>query len=637
MKRKIIISLVILAVVSVSVYWVWGRGEKKQEYITAIAQKRELIQTVSEAGVIKSPRQVSLSFSTSGKLAQKHVEVGDVVEKGDVLAELDHGKLDKEKEKAQSDLEVARAGLAQTVTGAKQETIEVSQAQVSQAKESYEAALRDLKNVKETTAEDIQQAEERLNDLTSSGADNITSYEQAVKDAEIALENVKKEYEQNINDQKEASLVVTSAKLPTANSALDQVDVILNDDDLQGIFSVQSSKYKRYTENNYDDSLKLKEVAVSSLDEATTNDSKNNILEALSKNIEYLERVATTLEYCYSGLENTITTGNFSQTELTSYKTKIDTQITAVYTAIDSLKSSKRTLNSVYLSYETNLSSAESQLNQARTNLDEAIRNARNALSTARLRGEQNITSAEAKVVNAKESWEVARRRFEEIRSGATREDINLAQAKVSQAEAAVKIVEERINDSIVKSPINGKVVNFEYEVGEQVAAGSPVVSVLGNNDYEIEVDISEADIAKVEEGDVAEITLDAFGEDEKFTGKVFFIDPDQTVIQDVVYYKVKLKFIEAGEDRLERMKPGMTANISITTEEKNDILVIPGRAVIEKEDSRGEMQKYVRVLQGDGSVTERQVRVGLRGDGGLTEITEGLKEGEEVVTYVKE
>jgi multidrug efflux pump subunit AcrA (membrane-fusion protein) len=80
-----------------------------------------------------------------------------------------------------------------------------------------------------------------------------------------------------------------------------------------------------------------------------------------------------------------------------------------------------------------------------------------------------------------------------------------------------------------------------------------------------------------------------------------------------------------------------MTANISITTEEKNDILVIPGRAVIEKEDSRGEMQKYVRVLQGDGSVTERRVQVGLRGDGGLTEITEGIKEGEEVVTYVKE
>ena len=94
-------------------------------------------------------------------------------------------------------------------------------------------------------------------------------------------------------------------------------------------------------------------------------------------------------------------------------------------------------------------------------------------------------------------------------------------------------------------------VTSLEPDVGEQVQAGSPVISVLGQNDYEVEVDISEVDIDKVEEGDVADITLDAFGEDEEFKGEVFFIDPDQTVIQGVVYYEVKLKLVEVGKEKL--------------------------------------------------------------------------------------
>jgi multidrug efflux pump subunit AcrA (membrane-fusion protein) len=80
-----------------------------------------------------------------------------------------------------------------------------------------------------------------------------------------------------------------------------------------------------------------------------------------------------------------------------------------------------------------------------------------------------------------------------------------------------------------------------------------------------------------------------------------------------------------------------MTANISITTEEKQDALVIPGRAVIEKENGQGGIRKYVRVLKADGDMEEKRVEIGLRGDGGMVEVLSGVEEGEEVITYVKE
>jgi HlyD family secretion protein len=350
-----------------------------------------------------------------------------------------------------------------------------------------------------------------------------------------------------------------------------------------------------------------------------------------------LNQVADTLDFCYEALENTVTSANFTQTELNTFKTEIDNRTMNVNAAIDALETSKRSFNNTFLNYETALSSAKSGLEQAETNLEEAIRNAGNALTTARLRGEQKITSLESKVKNAKESLEVAKNKKKELEAGAGQEEINLAYAKVKQAEASVDVVEERMNDYFITSPVNGKVVGFEPKVGEQVQAGSPVVSVLGQNDYEVEVDISEVDINKVEEGDVVDITLDAFGEDEQFKGQVFFIDPAQTVIQGVVYYEVKIKLVEVDKERLKRMKPGMTANVSIITEEKQDVLVIPGRAVIEKENEQGEMRKYVRVLREDGSVEEKRVETGLRGDGGVVEVISGVEEGEEVVTYVKE
>jgi HlyD family secretion protein len=191
-------------------------------------------------------------------------------------------------------------------------------------------------------------------------------------------------------------------------------------------------------------------------------------------------------------------------------------------------------------------------------------------------------------------------------------------------------LVNKQISDSFLKAPIEGRIVKDNFERGEQVSPGQAVFSLLGKNNYEIDVDISESDIAKLKVGDEAEVTLDAFGDDRVFKAVVDFIEPAETVIQDVVYYKVSLKFSDEAE-RLSDVKPGMTANVTIITAKRENVLVIPERAISEK--SGGE--KYVRVLR-DGQVVESPVKTGLKGDGGSVEVISGVGAGDEVVVFIK-
>ncbi|RLC36293.1 hypothetical protein DRH27_05435, partial [Candidatus Falkowbacteria bacterium] len=280
------------------------------------------------------------------------------------------------------------------------------------------------------------------------------------------------------------------------------------------------------------------------------------------------------------------------------------------------------------LAYNTNVSSAENSLISAQAAYDNAINVSRNSLATAQVQGAQQVATYDSRVKSALEALQVAQAQLNKILAPADKYDISLAQARVRQARAALDSTNNQIENSIIKAQSDGTIIEVGYEIGEQVSPTKPVISMLGDNYFEIEVLISEADIAKVEKDDKTEITLDAYGEDLKFYGQVFFIEPAETVVQDVIYYKVKINF-DPGE---EEVKSGMTANVIITTAQKDNVLNVPGRAIIEKNGDG----KFVRVLE-NNQVIEKKVMIGLRGDGGMVEILSGIKEGEDVVTYIKE
>lgn len=217
-------------------------------------------------------------------------------------------------------------------------------------------------------------------------------------------------------------------------------------------------------------------------------------------------------------------------------------------------------------------------------------------------------------------------------RGGYKVEQKNSQRATIKEAEAAVSEIYDQLRETVIYSPLDGKVIKKSVEVGENVTANSaagnaPIITIAQEGDLEIEANVPESDILKVALGQKADMTLDAFSTQDNFSAEVFEIEPASTVIQDVVYYKVKLKFLAPDA----RFKNGMSADIDIKTAEKNDVLSIPERAI---GDDNG--RKYVEILKDEktGAVDRAYIATGLRGDEGMIEVTSGLNGGEKVVTF---
>jgi len=364
---------------------------------------------------------------------------------------------------------------------------------------------------------------------------------------------------------------------------------------------------------------------------AKANPTDVNTDKIILDSLASLNKVFESLDYCYGALENSLTSSDFSQSELDAYKTSISAQSTLISAAILAVQTAEHNWEDAVLAYSTNISTAEDALTKARVDLADAKQTAKDNLASTLLSSDQQLSISQAKVDTNLELWQISKAQLAEVKSPARTQDVALTRAQVKQAEAALNLVKQQIEDSIIKAPIDCTVVKIEYDIGEQVMSTKPAISVLGENNFEIEIDISEADIAKIKSDNLVEITLDAFGEDLKFMGEVYFIEPAETVIQDVIYYKVKIRFDDT-EEKMANIKSGMTANAIITTAKKDNVLIAPSRAIIQKNGDG----KYIRILVGR-KLVEVPVTVGLRGDGGMVEILSGAKEGDEVITFIKE
>ncbi|HOZ56392.1 MAG TPA: efflux RND transporter periplasmic adaptor subunit [bacterium] len=574
-KKAILVAGAVVIIIGASVYY-FSKKEPLVEYTTAAVNRGKIVQTVSETGSVKAVNEINLSFLNSGQINRMYVRAGDKVVKGQLLAELDHSSLDLKKREAEAGLEVARQNLAKLLAGPTAEEVRVSQASVKQAEAAYNSAKRQLTAIEESTNNTVAQAQKALDDLMSLDSSNVNS---------------KRTYVLNS----------IQGGINSMNTSLDSENKIMTDEDKKYFLGVSNPTQLASAQGGYRSALPMISTANNSLAIATQNRTDSNINQAVKDAISALNMTLSSLNYFYAALQGTVTGSQYNQTELDSDKATISAAISTINTAITTVQSAHQTL------------------------IDSIIA-AENSLASAKLTAGQQQTAYQASVDSAYNAWQVAIAQLNKLTASASQHDIALFSAQIQQAQAALGSINKSIEDSKIKAPIDGTITKVNNEVGELTMQGSPVISMLGDNNFEIEVLIPESDIQKININDRVEITFDAFGEDEKFYGKVYFIYPAETTIQDVIYYRVKVSF-----DMKDRpIKSGMTANIIITTAEKENVLIIPSRAVIDKNGSG----KYARVLEGGKNVIEKKVVVGLSGDAGQIEIVSGLAEGELVVTY---
>jgi len=286
---------------------------------------------------------------------------------------------------------------------------------------------------------------------------------------------------------------------------------------------------------------------------------------------------------------------------------------------------------------ESTISLHKSSINTARTSVNAAITS---IVNQKQLVASQKITSKTA-IDSAENALKIAREQLQLKKAGATQEQISAQEAALNQAKANLASQEAQIKQSVasvsssraqlaknaLRSPMGGIITNQDVKVGEIVMGQTPVISVMSSSEFEIKTRIPEVDIADVSVSDTAEITLDAYDDDVVFEATVVAIDPAETIVEGVSTYEVTLQFMQKDE----RIKSGMTANVDILTDKKENVIAIPGRAVITKDGD-----KIVRVLNGE-DIIETQVQTGIRGLNGKVEIIEGIQEGDTVITFLDE
>ena len=213
------------------------------------------------------------------------------------------------------------------------------------------------------------------------------------------------------------------------------------------------------------------------------------------------------------------------------------------------------------------------------------------------------------------------------------------AKDQVTTSMQNVQKAQTNLGYATITSPIDGVVLSKAVEEGQTVAASfnTPELFTIAQDltDMRVIADIDEADIGGVKEGQRVMFTVDAFPEDQ-FEGKVTQVRQQATTESNVVTYEV---VISAPNNDL-KLKPGLTANVTIFTLEKNDVLVCPAKALrfMPNEALLPEGQKVedveakTKVWTQEGNVFKAYaVQTGTT-NGVMTEIISGISEGTEVL-----
>jgi HlyD family secretion protein len=317
---------------------------------------------------------------------------------------------------------------------------------------------------------------------------------------------------------------------------------------------------------------------------------------------------------------------------------------------------------------QTASATAQARYNQAVSQLNQAKLSEKSSSGAGIAQSQAQIQQAQAQVQNSQAG-------------------IQNAEAQVMQAEAALRLAEIGLTHTTIASPIDGVVVSRDVSVGQTVAASlsAPTLFTIANDLTQMQViaNIDQADIGLVEQAKEANFTVDAFPGNE-FKGKIQQIRINPQNVQNVVTYNVVID-VDNPEQKL---KPGMTANLELTIDKRDNVLKVPNAALrytpqatgsqgtqnangaagqggrrrqaqsagsggdnattndtSQSGNSRGGnfapstapvlegQTRRIWVMGPDGQPQPRRIKVGLS-DGASTEVLEGeLKEGDVVIT----
>lgn len=575
-KYYVSISLTIL-VIGYGVYSSIAAKNKPTEYETTTASRGNLTQTIEATGKLESKDGVDLRFEMPGTLTTISVKEGAQVNAGQVLASLRLSELN-------ASLAQASANLRQKMAGATEQDRAYYQAAMESARVSWEqsqtSAASDIANAKSA----ILTAEANLK--LAEGGNNSKIISAAYENAFAAMQT---------------AMIIAEDGLTQADNILG-VDNVASNDSFERSLSPANPGKIAAAQNAYYAAKSANMAAKAKVSSVTSATDQTGIRTGLSIIGTAINQTIKVLSSVSEVLDATIPTTELPQSTLDTKKSTIISSRSSLAAQYSTTLTSQQSLDTAANSY---------------TNYQIAYNKAVNDLATIEANSQSTIKIREAAYLQAKANYE-----------GKT---VAVREVDLAPYRAAVAIAAANRERAILRAPVAGIVGKIAKKKGELVSSADPVVQIVSPH-FEIKVDVPETDIAKIVNSTRrdATFTLDAFGEETKFTGTIITVNQDSTEIQGVVYYQVTIAVADNQNDK--PLQSGMTANVEIITETRENALFVPQRVIRTRENG----EKFVRVVNSDNTEREAVVTLGLRADDGKVEILSGLQEGETVIISVK-
>lgn len=280
-------------------------------------------------------------------------------------------------------------------------------------------------------------------------------------------------------------------------------------------------------------------------------------------------------------------------------------------------------LDNAQIKYQQALAGPKSEdITIAKANLEKSRANLQKAQSDydriAWMAG-AGATSQALALQQATLDYQIAVANYAKATAGSSREDLAQLQNAVKLAEIQVENARRNLNNAIIVAPISGIIASVGANVGEAVGSGTVMFTIVNLQNLRVDANVDETDVAKLAVGQPAVITLDSLP-GLSLKGRVMAIAPNATVQSGVVTYQVQIGI----DDKDPRLRGGLTATANIIVDQKDNVLLVPNRAIRVNRNIRS-----VLVATGEGLV-EKQIQTGMASDQ-YTEVVAGLNEGDRV------
>lgn len=627
--RRLLFGLAALAVLG-GIYMLFFADSGGVKYELVKAAKKDVFESVEITGNVEPGASINLTFRDSGQVGEIFHDVGAILKKGDIIASLTNRDQELRLSQAEANLAGARANLNERLAGYTNEEIRIAETGVQKADASADKITIDWDNAKK----ELELMKKK--------------YEQDEKTAQLMVDDAKSKYEfaqknlQNTGNTEvqaietarldlEAQLYLTGSQIQ--QSLVTLKSIIVNDGN-----SLLGTDVNRLDYSYVNPAVQLY-VEAKQLFEPMFSELKSKSGYEPAKLEEFAIQEQTIIAKLLQSQKMTVdalsvlpASSSLVDTEITELKTKVLNDSNNLSTSLAGLSYKYQVILDAKLGKITTGDARESELASAKNYYDQQLQN----LERTRIDHQVGLNARQSEILSLQAQYQIqlaeidaAKAGLQQRRVGPRAVDVAFLRAQVTANQIAVALAEEAVEKTLLRAPWDGTLSRKNIEVGEDVLSSNAMTTgiqgafeMISSKKFKINAEIAEVDINKLKVGDKAKITLDAVGEEFPFDGTIVKIDPVETIIQDVVFYKTEV-VIESVD---ERIKPGMTANVEIVLQKALGVVTVPEKA-IQTDGTR----KYVRILQGE-KVKNIDVETGIRDLQGNVEIKKGLVEGQEII-----